>query len=105
MPGKQVRLHTHLHFKEDALALYGFATPDQLRLFLLLMNVSGIGPRNALRMLSVMSPMDLVAAIASDDIETLTRVPGNRPQDGRRGSPWSSRAPFKRSGPWRPAAA
>ncbi len=74
--GKQVRLHTHLHFKEDALALYGFATPDQLRLFLLLMNVSGIGPRNALRMLSVMSPMDLVAAIASDDIETLTRVPG-----------------------------
>ena len=75
-PGKQVRLHTHLYFKEDVLALYGFAAPDELRLFLLLMNVKGIGPRNALRMLSVMSPTDLVAAIANEDIETLIRVPG-----------------------------
>lgn len=75
-PGKQVHLHTHLYFKEDVIALYGFATPDELRLFLLLMNVKGIGPRNALRMLSSMSPTDLVSAIANEDLDTLTRVPG-----------------------------
>ncbi|MEE9284589.1 MAG: Holliday junction branch migration protein RuvA, partial [Dehalococcoidia bacterium] len=75
-PGQRVKLYTHLYVKEDVLALYGFAAPEELRLFLLLMNVSGVGPRNALRMLSAMSASDLVNAIAAENTDALTRVPG-----------------------------
>lgn len=74
--GQQVRLYTHLYFKEENLALYGFGTQDELRLFSLLMNVSGIGPRTALKALSVLSPQELVTAIATEEIDTLTRIPG-----------------------------
>ncbi|MCI0768699.1 MAG: Holliday junction branch migration protein RuvA [Chloroflexi bacterium] len=75
-PGQRVKLFTHLHMKEDVLALYGFSAADELRLFVLLLNVSGVGPRNALRMLSVLSPGDLVNAIATEDVDRLIRIPG-----------------------------
>ena len=74
--GRQVRLHTHLYFKEDTIALYGFGSPEELRLFQMLLAVAGMGPRTALSALSVMTPPDLVAAIASEDINTLVRIPG-----------------------------
>ena len=74
--GRQVRIHTHLYFKEDTIALYGFGSPEEVRLFRMLLDVAGMGPRTALSALSVMSPSDLVAAIASEDIDTLVRIPG-----------------------------
>lgn len=74
--GETVRLHTHLYLREDNLALYGFATADELRLFELLLGVTGIGPRAALSLLSALPPRDLAAAIASGNADRLTHVPG-----------------------------
>jgi Holliday junction DNA helicase RuvA len=75
-PGARLRLHTHLHLREDHVALYGFATAEELGLFELLLGVSGVGPRNALALLSAMPVEALRAAIAGENADLLTRVPG-----------------------------
>jgi Holliday junction DNA helicase RuvA len=74
--GTRVRLHTYLVVREDGLALYGFPSPQALRLFELLQTVGGVGPKNALSLLSTLSPEALAAAIASGDEATLSRAPG-----------------------------
>lgn len=74
--GQPVRLHTHLQFKEEAIALYGFAAEDELRMFKMLLGVGGIGPRTALNALSVMTPEQLVRAIVAEDLAALSRIPG-----------------------------
>jgi Holliday junction DNA helicase RuvA len=74
--GSQATLHTHLHVREDALTLYGFATAEDLRLFEQLIGVSGVGPRAALGLLSALDYVRLTAAIASGDADVLRRVPG-----------------------------
>jgi len=74
--GKEVHLHTYLHLREDSVTLYGFASPDELRLFQTLISVSGLGPRLALAMLSAMSLEQLIMAIATANRELLTVVPG-----------------------------
>jgi Holliday junction DNA helicase RuvA len=74
--GAEVRLYTHLHIREDLLALYGFATSDQRHLFETLLSVSGVGPKVALSMLSSAPPDELRAAIAGGDTARLARVPG-----------------------------
>jgi Holliday junction DNA helicase RuvA len=67
---------THLYVRENELALYGFATEDELGLFRLLMTVSGIGPKAALSLLSALPPDRLRAALVQEDVAVLTRVPG-----------------------------
>jgi len=74
--GGTVRLFTHLHVREDVLALYGFATQEELRLFELLITVSGVGPKLALAVLSNLSADALRAAIASGNVDLLTHIPG-----------------------------
>ncbi|HEX77057.1 MAG TPA: Holliday junction branch migration protein RuvA [Dehalococcoidia bacterium] len=74
--GDEVELHTHLYIREDQLALYGFATPEELSLFQVLIGVSGVGPRSALGMLSAVSPEELSLAIASGNVEVLAQLPG-----------------------------
>lgn len=74
--GEDVRLHTHLYFKEDTLALYGFAALEDLRLFRLLLSVGGMGPKTSLSALSALKPSQLVSAIVTEDLTTLTRIPG-----------------------------
>jgi Holliday junction DNA helicase RuvA len=74
--GKEVHLHTYLHLREDSATLYGFASPDELRLFQTLIAVSGLGPKLALAMLSAMSLEQLTLAIATGNRELLTVVPG-----------------------------
>ena len=74
--GSDTRLHTHLHMKEDGIALYGFASADELSLFQTITSVSGVGPRLALAMLSVMNVEQLSTAIAGGNAELLTHVPG-----------------------------
>ena len=74
--GKEVHLHTHFHLREDSATLYGFTSPDELRLFQTLLGVSGLGPRLALAMLSVMSLEQLTTAIASGSTDLLTVIPG-----------------------------
>ncbi|MFH1662531.1 MAG: Holliday junction branch migration protein RuvA [Chloroflexota bacterium] len=74
--GGDVKLYTHLHLREDNATLYGFASTSQLELFKTLINVSGLGPRMALAMLSAMDTEQLVMAIASGNAELLTGIPG-----------------------------
>jgi Holliday junction DNA helicase RuvA len=74
--GREIKLFTHLHVREDELTLYGFAEADDLRLFETLLTVSGLGPKTALNMLSAMSSGELCMAIASASVEMLTSIPG-----------------------------
>jgi Holliday junction DNA helicase RuvA len=72
--GDEVHLHTHLYFKEDTLALYGFATPDELRMFRMLLGVGGMGPKTSLSALSALSADRLAAAVLADDQAALKSV-------------------------------
>lgn len=74
--GKVVFLHTYLVVREDALTLFGFGSSEQRELFELLLQVSGIGPKLALAVLSNVSPDALRAAVVSGQPEALDRVPG-----------------------------
>jgi Holliday junction DNA helicase RuvA len=74
--GQQVRLHTHLHVREDNLTLYGFGSARELALFQTFLGVSGIGPKIALGMLSAMDAEQLTIAIASGNVDLLTSIPG-----------------------------
>ncbi len=74
--GETARLASSLVVREDSLTLVGFATDDERGLFEQLLGVSGIGPRLALAMLAVLSPDEVRQAVATDDLTTLTRVPG-----------------------------
>jgi Holliday junction DNA helicase RuvA len=74
--GESVSLLTHLVVREDALALYGFATEEERDLFLLLIGVQSVGPKMAQAVLSGGSPRELVGALAAGDVKRLTAVPG-----------------------------
>jgi Holliday junction DNA helicase RuvA len=74
--GAEITLRTHTHVREDALALYGFATLLEQELFERLIGVSGIGPRVALAVLSGIEPLELIRAIERGDIARLTAIPG-----------------------------
>ena len=74
--GEDVKLHTYLHVREDAMLLFGFLSKDDLQMFRLLLNVNGIGPKAALGVLSGMPTDDLRFAILSEDIRTLSKIPG-----------------------------
>jgi len=75
-PGRHCDLHTHLIVREDELALYGFASEEEVELFVLLLSVQGIGARTALAVLSRLSPGALRQAIVGQQAETLSSVPG-----------------------------
>jgi Holliday junction DNA helicase RuvA len=69
-------LWIHTHVREDALSLYGFLTERERSLFLLLLGVTGIGPRVALTVLSGIPPLELVEALRRQDVRRLVAVPG-----------------------------
>ena len=74
--GSEVALHIHTHVREDSIALYGFLRPAEKQLFEKLINVSGIGPKLAITILSGMVADEMVGAIRGNDIARLTRIPG-----------------------------
>lgn len=74
--GAEISLHTHLTVREDDMTLYGFVSAEERRLFQTLTAVSGVGPKAALALLSVMSADDLSFAIASENTAALSRAPG-----------------------------
>jgi Holliday junction DNA helicase RuvA len=69
-------LITHTQVREDDISLFGFLDEVELRVFELLLTVSGVGPKVALGLLSALTADDLAQAISSDDVRTLTKVPG-----------------------------
>lgn len=74
--GEEAVIHTHLHVREDQMALFGFTSADQRDLFRLLIGVSGVGPKVAMAILGTMTTNDLRRAVATDDVVALTAVPG-----------------------------
>lgn len=74
--GQEVKIHTYMYVREDALQLYGFVSRDDLTIFKLLITVNGIGPKGALGILSTISPDDLRFAILADDAKTIAKAPG-----------------------------
>ena len=74
--GEKAVLHVHTHVREDALQLFGFATPQEKYVFERLLSVSGIGPKVALTVLSGLPLPELVGAIASQNARVLATIPG-----------------------------
>jgi holliday junction DNA helicase RuvA len=74
--GQEVKLHTHLHVREDNLTLFGFSSARELLFFETLITVKGIGPKLGLGMLSSMEVEQLTLAIAGGDANLLTAIPG-----------------------------
>lgn len=74
--GDERKIYTHFAVREDAMQLFGFLTEDDLNVFRLLLGVSGVGPKGALGVLSVMNADDLRFAVLSDDAAGISRAPG-----------------------------
>lgn len=74
--GQPAVMHTHLHVREDVMALFGFATSDERDIFQVLIGVSGVGPRLAMSILATLDPNQLRHVVVSEDVAALTAVPG-----------------------------
>ncbi|NQV08081.1 Holliday junction branch migration protein RuvA [bacterium] len=74
--GEEAVVHTHLHVREDLMALYGFPTEEERDLFRLLLGASGVGPKLAMAVLGTLSPAELQRAVLTEDVDTLVAVPG-----------------------------
>ena len=74
--GKIVKVYTYYRVREDDISIYGFNTFEQLRMFELLLSVSGVGAKTALTMVAVTEPSEFAIAIISDDLTYLTQIPG-----------------------------
>jgi Holliday junction DNA helicase RuvA len=81
--GQPIQLFTHLHLRENDLALYGFLTDEELALFKLLLSVSGVGPKVALTLLGTISPDALRQAVIQEEPGLLSRVPGIGPKTAK----------------------
>jgi Holliday junction DNA helicase RuvA len=75
-PGSTIRLFTFLHHREDAMRLYGFHNEEERALFLDLIKVDGIGPKQALRILSGTNVDSFIAILEAGDVDALRRIPG-----------------------------
>ncbi|HTN43120.1 MAG TPA: Holliday junction branch migration protein RuvA [Nitrospiria bacterium] len=79
-----VRFWTHTHVREDALQLYGFSSREEKNVFLLLLGVSGIGPKLAINILSGLPLAELIAAVKRGDVAQLSSIPGIGPKTAAR---------------------
>ncbi|MCL2383586.1 MAG: Holliday junction branch migration protein RuvA [Oscillospiraceae bacterium] len=73
---EEVKVHTHYYVREDNISLYGFVTNEELRMFELLLSVSGIGAKSAIAMLSEITPSSFALAVITNDISKLVKIPG-----------------------------
>ena len=74
--GEIIKVFTYYRVREDDISIYGFKTQEELRMFELLLSVSGIGAKSALTMLSCVSPSDFAVAVISNNVKLLTQIPG-----------------------------
>ena len=74
--GQTAKLFTYCNIREDAFDIYGFSTREELRCFELLLSVTGVGPKAALAILSVVSPDQFTLAVMTQDVKTLTMAAG-----------------------------
>lgn len=74
--GTTIKVHTYVKVREDDVSIYGFALQEELRMFELLISVSGIGAKSAITILSNIEPSSFAAAVVSDDVNVLKKLPG-----------------------------
>ncbi len=82
--GDNVKIHTHYRVREDDISIFGFNTLEELKMFELLLGVSGIGAKTALSTLAICEPSEFALAIVSEDVKTLTQIPGIGPKSAKR---------------------
>lgn len=82
--GEKVKVHTHYYVREDNISLYGFLTHEELKMFELLLSVSGIGAKSAIAMLSNITPAGFACAIISNNVALLKKIPGIGPKTAQR---------------------
>lgn len=82
--GNKVKVHTHYYVREDNISLYGFLTHEELKMFELLLSVSGIGAKSAIAMLSNITPAGFACAIISNNVALLKKIPGIGPKTAQR---------------------
>ena len=82
--GESVKVHTYYKVREDDISIFGFNTLEELKMFELLISVSGVGAKTALTMLAVCEPSEFALAVISDDVKTLTGIPGIGPKSAKR---------------------
>lgn len=82
--GNKVKVHTHYYVREDNISLYGFLTHEELKMFELLLSVSGIGAKSAIAMLSNITPASFACAIISNNVALLKKIPGIGPKTAQR---------------------
>ncbi len=82
--GDEVKVHTYYRVSEDDISLFGFNTQEELRMFELLISVSGIGAKTAIAMLACIEPSQFAIAVISNDIDTLKKIPGVGPKSAQR---------------------
>ena len=74
--GEVVKVYTHYYVREDNISLYGFLSNEELRMFELLLSVSGIGAKSAVQILSAITPSSFALAVISNDISKIVKIPG-----------------------------
>ena len=82
--GEFVKVHTYLRVREDDMSLYGFNTNEELRMFELLLSVSGIGAKSAITILSNITPSSFALAVITDDVNKIKALPGIGPKSAQR---------------------
>lgn len=78
--GQKAKIYTYLKVAEDLFDLYGFITTEELKMFKMIISVSGAGPKAGLSILSVMHPSDFALAVVTDDYKSITKAPGVGPK-------------------------
>lgn len=74
--GQSVKIHTYMSVKEDDISLFGFLTKDDLKMYRLLLNVNGVGPKAAIGVLSALTADELRFAVLADDAASIAKAPG-----------------------------
>lgn len=74
--GDIIKVHTHYRVREDDISIFGFKTQEELKMFELLLSVSGVGAKSALGMLSCIEPSEFAIAVISNNVKLLTQIPG-----------------------------
>ena len=82
--GEKVKTHTYYRVREDDISIFGFNTLEELKMFELLIGVSGVGAKTALAMLAICEPSEFALAVITEDVKTLTGIPGIGPKSAKR---------------------
>ena len=82
--GEAVKIHTYYRVREDDISIFGFNTLEELKMFELLLGVSGVGAKTALAMLTICEPSEFALAVITEDVKTLTEIPGIGPKSAKR---------------------